>query len=46
MAGKTAKKSKCPNGSRRGNKNCRTTQKKCKKGTYRNKKTGSCSKKK
>ncbi len=42
---KSVKKVRCPKGSRRSSKNCRTTQKACRKGTRRNKKTGTCSKK-
>jgi hypothetical protein len=41
----SSKKVRCPLGSRRVNKNCRATQKACRKGTRRNKKTGTCSKK-
>jgi hypothetical protein len=41
----TAKKPRCPKGSHRAKKNCRTTQKACRKGTRRNKKRGTCSKK-
>lgn len=47
MANKNStKKMRCPKGSHRVNKNCRTTKKTCKNGTRRNKKTGTCSKKK
>lgn len=41
----SSKKVRCPLGSRRVNKNCRATQKACRKGTRRNKKRGTCSKK-
>lgn len=39
----TTKKSRCPKGSRRSSKVCRSTQKACRKGSHRNKKTGTCS---